>query len=235
MSIQIKYNKKPDLAHCQMLCDAKLHQKLDNYDLTKFMNSHSTNLIIGKPGSGKTALLYSFFKSNKLFNKVFDKVFLFQPALSRQSMKDKLFDRLPEDQKYDELTIENLEDVNNNLDEEGNNCIIMDDMGAYLKDNSTRKLLKEMIFNRRHKHLSIFFLVQTWFSIEKGIRKLFSNIFVFRVSKKEIETIFDEVVEQKKEHIGDIVKIVYDEPYKYLFVNTDSQRLFSGFNELLIN
>jgi DNA replication protein DnaC len=218
-----------------MLCDAKLHQKLDNYDLTKFMNSHSTNLIIGKPGSGKTALLYSFFKSNKLFNKVFDKVFLFQPALSRQSMKDKLFDRLPEDQKYDELTIENLEDVNNNLDEEGNNCIIMDDMGAYLKDNSTRKLLKEMIFNRRHKHLSIFFLVQTWFSIEKDIRKLFSNIFVFRVSKKEIETIFDEVVEQKKEHIGDIVKIVYDEPYKYLFVNTDSQRLFSGFNELLIN
>jgi len=199
------------------------------------MNSHSTNLIIGKPGSGKTALLYSFFKSNKLFNKVFDKVFLFQPALSRQSMKDKLFDRLPEDQKYDELTIENLEDVNNNLDEEGNNCIIMDDMGAYLKDNSTRKLLKEMIFNRRHKHLSIFFLVQTWFSIEKDIRKLFSNIFVFRVSKKEIETIFDEVVEQKKEHIGDIVKIVYDEPYKYLFVNTDSQRLFSGFNELLIN
>jgi hypothetical protein len=150
-------------------------------------------------------------------------------------MKDKLFDRLPEDQKYDELTIENLEDVNNNLDEEGNNCIIMDDMGAYLKDNSTRKLLKEMIFNRRHKHLSIFFLVQTWFSIEKDIRKLFSNIFVFRVSKKEIETIFDEVVEQKKEHIGDIVKIVYDEPYKYLFVNTDSQRLFSGFNELLIN
>ena len=111
----------------------------------------------------------------------------------------------------------------------------MDDMGAYLKDNSTRKLLKEMIFNRRHKHLSIFFLVQTWFSIEKDIRKLFSNIFVFRVSKKEIETIFDEVVEQKKEHIGDIVKIVYDEPYKYLFVNTDSQRLFSGFNELLIN
>jgi len=108
-------------------------------------------------------------------------------------------------------------------------------MGAYLKDNSTRKLLKEMIFNRRHKHLSIFFLVQTWFSIEKDIRKLFSNIFVFRVSKKEIETIFDEVVEQKKEHIGDIVKIVYDEPYKYLFVNTDSQRLFSGFNELLIN
>jgi len=78
-------------------------------------------------------------------------------------------------------------------------------------------------------------LVQTWFSIEKDIRKLFSNIFVFRVSKKEIETIFDEVVEQKKEHIGDIVKIVYDEPYKYLFVNTDSQRLFSGFNELLIN
>jgi len=88
--------------------------------------------------------------------------------------------------------------------------------------------------NRRHLRCSIYFLVQTWFSIEKDIRKLFSNIFVFRVSKKELETIFDEVVEQKKCYVGDIAKIVYDEPYKYLFINTDSQRLFKCFDELII-
>ena len=133
-----------------------------------------------------------------MFRKVYDKIFLFQPSLSRASMKDKIFDLLPEDQKFDELSLENLQMVDDMLETDGNNCIIMDDMGAYLKDNSTKKLLKEMVYNRRHKHLSIFFLVQTWFSVEKDLRKLFSNMFIFRVSKNELTNIFEEVIEQKK-------------------------------------
>ena len=150
-------------------------------------------------------------------------------------MKDKIFDSLPEDQKYDELTLENLQIVNDMLDEEGNNTIIFDDMGAYLKDNATKKLLKEMVYNRRHKHLSIFFLVQTWFSVEKDLRKLFSNMFIFRVSKNELTNIFEEVVEQKKEIITDLTKLVFDVPYNFLFINTDSGRLFRNFDEIIIN
>lgn len=234
--IQIKENKKPDLEVCEMLCDNGLHKKLNNYDLTQFMNKHATNLFIGKSNSGKTSLLYSFFKSPKLFKKVFHNVFLFQPSHSRNSMKNPIFDSLPEENKYNELNYENLSQVMNmikNEDSKYHNCIIFDDMTAYLKNNETRNMLKELIFNRRHLHCSIFFLVQTWYSIEKDIRKLFSNIFVFRVSKIELENIFEEVVEHKKDDILDISKIVYDKPYKYLFINTDTQRLFSGFDELI--
>jgi hypothetical protein len=89
--------------------------------------------------------------------------------------------------------------------------------------------------NRRHKHLSIFFLVQTYHSVEPDIRKLFSNLFIFRVSKKEMESIFDEIIETHKSFIPDITKLVFDEKYKYLFLNTDSQRLFSGFDEIIID
>jgi hypothetical protein len=150
-------------------------------------------------------------------------------------MKDKLFDDLDDDQKFEDLTLENLEYVNSNLDEEGNNCIIFDDMGAYLKNNDIKKLLKAMIMNRRHLHISIFFLTQTYYSIEKDIRRLFSNIFIFRVSKNELYNVFDELVETKKDHVGEIIKIVYDRPHKYLFVNVNSQRMFSSFDEILIN
>jgi len=232
--ITIKENKMPKLPVCEMICDKKIHSKLDEYDLTKFLNCHSTNLIIGKPQSGKTNLLYQFFKSKYLLKNCYDKIYLFQPAQSRASMKDKLFDKIPDDQKFEELSLENLEYVDDTLDE-GNNCLIFDDMTAYLKDNEIRKKLKELVMNRRHKHLSIFFLVQTYFSVEKDIRKLFSNIFIFRVSKKEMENIFDEVIETHKSYIPDITKLVFDKPYKYLFVNTDSQRLFSGFDEILIS
>ena len=233
--MHIKKNKKPALPLCNFSCDTRLDPKLDEFDLTKFMNCHSVNLVIGKPGSGKTNLLFSLFKSKKLFRRVFDKVFLFQPSLSRASMKDKIFDALPEEQKFDELTLENLQMVNDMLESDGNNCIIMDDMGAYLKDNSTRKLLKEMVYNRRHKHLSIFFLVQTWFSVEKDLRKLFSNMFIFRVSKNELSNIFEETIEQKKEIITDLSKLVYDVQYNFLFVNTDSGRLFKNFDEIIID
>ena len=236
-NIRIVKKTKPKLKPCEMNCDSGLHDKLNKYEMTKFMNTHATNLLIGRPGSGKTSICYSFFQSKELFRKVFHNVFLFQPSHSRASMKDDLFDTIPQDQRYDELNYETLSEVMQrikNEDKKYNNCIIFDDMTAYLKNNETKQLLKELIFNRRHISCSIFFLVQTWFSIEKDIRKLFSNIFVFKVSKKELETIFDEVIEQKKEYIGEISKMVYNEPYKYLFINTESQRLFSDFNEILI-
>ena len=106
--ITIKKYKSPILPQCGFLCDGKLDDKLDKYELIKFLNCHSTNLLIGKPRSGKTSLLYSLFKSKHLLKKVFENIF--QPAHSRLSMKDKkLFDQL--ENKYDELTYENLKYV----------------------------------------------------------------------------------------------------------------------------
>lgn len=232
--ISIKENDKPKLKVCEMICDVKLHAKLDKYELTQFLNNHSTTLMIGKPKSGKTSLLYSFLKSKELLRNVYDKIFLFQPSQSRASMKDKIFDNIPDDQKFEELNLENLNDVEKNLDE-GSNIIIFDDQTAYLKDNEIQKKLKEFVYNRRHKHLSIIFLVQSWLSVPKDIRKLFTNIFVFKVSKNEMEQIFDEVVELPKQYILPLMKLTYDKPHQYLFINTDSQRLFKGFDEILID
>jgi len=216
-----------------MLCDAKLHPKLDNYDVTSFMNNHSTTLMVGRPKSGKTSLLYSFFKSKDIFKGTFDKIFLFQPEQSRASMSDKLFDRIPDNQKYEELTLENLNDVEENLSE-NNNVIIFDDMTVFLRDKTIKKKLKELVFNRRHKHLSIIFLVQTYMSVEPDIRKLFSNLFIFKCSRREMETIWDEHVELPNDYVLPIMKVVFDEPYQYLFLNTDSQRLFKCFDEILL-
>jgi hypothetical protein len=123
--------------------------------------------------------------------------------------------------------------MDDNLDLDGNNCVIFDDMTAYLKNKEIKQKMKELIFNRRHKHLSIYFLVQTWFSVEKDIRKLFNNIIAFRVTKNEMETIFEEVVESKIDYMNDIVKLVYDKPHQYLFININSQDMFTNFNSII--
>lgn len=238
MSITKKRNEAPPLSKCDMVCDGGLHEKLNNYELTKFLNSHETNLMIGRPASGKTSLLYSFFKSPKIFRKVFHNIYLFQPSHSRASMKDNIFAKIPQEQCYEELNYENLNEVMTTIkgeDKKYNNCIVIDDMTAYLKNQDVKQLLKELIFNRRHLRTTVIFLVQTWFSIEKDIRKLFSNIFCFRVSKQELTNIMDEVVESKAKYMNDIAKIVFDEPYKYLFINVNTQRLFDGFDELIFD
>jgi len=59
-------------------------------------------------------------------------------------MSDKLFDTLPADQLYEELDYENLNEVImkcKESDPKENNCILMDDMSAYLKDPEILKLL----------------------------------------------------------------------------------------------
>jgi hypothetical protein len=242
-SITIKENEKPKLPICKMNCDSDLAEHLNNYELTKLAFSHfSTNLLIGKPKSGKTSLLYSFFKGDKKDNKilkgVFSTIYLFQPENSRQSMTDNIFEILPEEQKFSELTFENLLLVSERIKADAQNgytsCIIYDDMGAYLKNKETLKLFKELAMNKRHYKLTQLFLVQTWYSVEKDLRRLWDNIFVFRVSKDELKNIFTEVVEQSKDLVDDISKIVYDKPFQYLVINTESQRLFKGFDELII-
>jgi hypothetical protein len=240
--ISIKENKMPDLPVCKMNCDNGLSPHLNDYDLTKFFNEHSCNLIIGKPRSGKTSWLYSWFKGtkkNQMLREVYDNIYLFQPSHSRKSMKDSIFDKLDEDKKFDELTYDNLNEVLERIkndDEESNHAIIFDDMTAYLrKDSAVRQLLKEIVFNRRHYHVSIYFLVQTYMSVEPDIRKLFSNIVCFKCSKKEFNTIFEELIETKKDYADKIFKIVYNQPYEYLFVNTEHGKLFKKFDEILID
>jgi hypothetical protein len=89
--------------------------------------------------------------------------------------------------------------------------------------------------NRRHLHVSVYFLSQTFKSVPKDIRKLFSNVFLFRVSKHELTDVFEEIIEHKKDDVLAISKLVFDRPFQYLFINTDTQRLFKGFDEILID
>jgi predicted ATPase len=233
--IKLKINDKPELKHCEMNCDKILHKKLEKYDLTQFLNKHSASVFIGRPGSGKSSILNSFFST--LFTKVFHKIYIFAPENSRASVKKSPFDVVPEEQQYNELTFENLNTVVDEIkhaDKKNNNVIIFDDMASYLKDISTLQLLRELIMNKRHLHTSVIFLSQSWKLIDLTMRKLFDNMFLFKMSKTELLTIADEVIEIPRETLIKISKKVYTEPYKYIFYNSISNRIFSGFDEFIL-
>ena len=236
MKIHIIENEKPKLPECKMLCDKGLHDKLDKYELTKFMNQHSTTLFSGKPKSGKTSLLFSLIKG--VMKKCFHRIYVFQPSESRASMSDDLFGKLPQNQVYDELNYDNLQEVMDKIridaNKDLNSLIIFDDQTAHLKKKDTLQLFKELIYNRRHLHCSLYFCVQTFYSVPKDLRRLWSNLFIFKCSKNEFQNIWNELIEYDDSLIPKIRKLIYDKPYQYMFLNTDSQRIFKGFDEVKI-
>lgn len=237
--ISLKHNKSPTLPKTEMVCDKPLSEKLNKYELTQFLNCHSMNLFVGKPRSGKTSLLHSFFESRSLLRYCYHTIYLFQPTQSGASIKDSIFDKIPEDQRFNELTFDNLYEVRQRIEEDAKeghtSCIIFDDVTAELKNKQTMKLFKELAFNRRHLRLSMYFLVQTYFSVPKEIRRLWTNLFIFKTSKNEMANIFDELIEYPVEFMKPIMKMVYDKPYQFLFINTDSQRLFKCFDEIILD
>jgi septin family protein len=97
-----------------MICDNGLADKLNNFEVLKHLNQHSTTLLVGKPRSGKTSLITSLFSSRECMKKVFHKVYIFQPASSGASVKNNVFDKLARANLH-ELTIEDLNQVYNDI------------------------------------------------------------------------------------------------------------------------
>ena len=67
--------------------------------------------LIGKAGSGKTSLMVSFIQTPKKFKKVFNKIYVFMPNSSRNSMKQNIFNVLPDDQVFEGVSYDILSDV----------------------------------------------------------------------------------------------------------------------------
>lgn len=223
-----------------MTCDKPLHEKLKKYDMydTAF-NKHSTTLIAGKPGQGKSSLLYSFFKSKDCLRKCFDKIYYICPSNSMDSMADNIFSKLPDDQIYNELDGEILDEIiertHDREEKDDKTCIIIDDMGSQLKNGDVQKRLKQIAMNKRHMNIyQTFILTQTWKSVPPEVRRLLDNIFLFKVNPNDMETIMTEMLPQYKDKAYAIQKIVYDKPHQYLLINLKEGRLFKKFDELII-
>jgi hypothetical protein len=154
-------------------------------------------------------------------------------------MQDKIFDTLPEDQLYDELSYENLSEVMDRIrldaDEGFNSAILFDDQSSHLKNKDTMRLFKELVWNRRHLHVSCFFCVQSWFAVPKELRRVWTNAFIFKVNKQQLNDIWEEIIEKPKDLVDKIRKLVYDKPHQYLFINVDNQRIFKCWDEIILD
>ncbi len=236
--IVVKHNPPPKLTLPRFSVDNEIDEKLNSYDITKLMNRSNFTVFLGKAGSGKSSLLISFLKSKSLSYRTYHTIILFMPPNSRQSIRGGFFDKyLPASQIYDDVTVENLHDAyaiaEANAQDEYNTLMIFDDVQKYF-EGQNEKLLLHMINNRRHARLSLWFACQTYNSILRQVRQGITDMFVFKINKIEMENIFTEQIEQHKERFIEILRIVFQKNHDFMYLNTNSQRLFSNWDELLI-
>lgn len=237
--IKIIKNEIPKMKQPKMNVDNILHEKLNNYPLLSTLNKSFILALIGKAGSGKSHFLISMLKSKPLMNKVFENIIIFIPPSSRSSIAGDFWDEnLPEENIYDELTLDNLmeayEKCKENAKDGYKSLIIFDDVQKDFK-GQCEKLLQNICNNRRHDRISIIFAVQSYKALSKTARNALTNLIIFKVNKTQMKDIFDEQIETMKEKFEEILNMAYKNPHEFLAIDTNSQRCFNNWDEVIIN
>lgn len=237
--VTIIHNKAPKLNRPTFLVDGKLDNKLDKYAVTKLLNKSSNILFLGPAGSGKTSMIISLLNTPDLFRYVFHTIYLFMGKNSRDSIKGSFFDeQIPPEQIYDDLTEETLSEVYEKIKQDAEtgylSLILMDDVQRQMKNKDVEKLLLHIVNNRRHLKTSIWCANQNYINMPRPIRMGLTNIFTWKVKKREIENLLAEQIEMPKEKFEDIHKVCFKDAHDFMFLDSNSQRLFSNWDEIQV-
>ena len=238
---EVEPDKKLVLSKFNFSCD-KIDESIP-LPLPQMLNFFM--LICGRPGSGKTTLILNLIaKRGKMYNKKFDKVFVFSPSLL--TMEDNPFEELPEEQIDTELTEENLTSALEQIKDSGEKVLfILDDVVNDIKRSSVvQNTLSRMLMNRRHLagsggSASFIITTQVYNKIPAPIRKTASHIIIFHTkNKKELDTIFDELIIIPQKDFYSILKYCFDKKNNFLYIDTNKSydKMFhKNFNKLEFN
>tara|TARA_R110000822_G_scaffold15855_2_gene54325 strand:+ start:120 stop:881 length:762 start_codon:yes stop_codon:yes gene_type:complete len=198
-------------------------------------------LICGRPGSGKTSLILNLIaKRGKLYNKKFDRIFVFSPSL--MTMASNPFEELPEEQTFTSLDYGELETTLDLIKDTGEKILfIMDDVVNDMKKMEIQTTISKMLMNRRHLagaggSCSFIITSQVYNKIPAPIRKTASHIIIYHTkNKKELDTIYDELIIIPIKDFYEILKYCFDKKHNFVYidVNKSYDKMFHKcFNQL---
>lgn len=194
--------------------------------------------LIGSAGSGKTSLMVNMLRSPQMYKKAYHHVHLVIPPHSLASLDLKMFKK--HDKCYDELDFKTLDGIHEKAmeasDEEEFSLLVIDDQTAALKDRDVQRLMKLLIYNRRHLRLSIIMLVQSYNAIPLPVRKTISHFAMLRPrNKKEYEAIFKELIFLDPQTADTLMRFVFRERYDFLYCDVEKSLFFRNFDRIKLN
>ena len=202
-------------------------------------------IIVGRPGFGKTSLINSLVcKSGRNFNRKFDRLFIWSPSMI--TMEGDPYEMIPDEQKFEEATLENIQGVLDEIKDTGEKVLfIFDDVIADIRGKgkgAIENLLQKIFFNRRHLagaggSVSIIATSQTYNKIDAKLRKTASHLIQYKPQKKEIENIYDDMITLPKKEFMDALRYIYKKKHDFMFLDLqqeESKQIHKNFNQLII-
>tara|TARA_R110002126_G_scaffold87969_1_gene211061 strand:+ start:75 stop:593 length:519 start_codon:yes stop_codon:yes gene_type:complete len=157
------------------------------------------------------------------------------------------FELIPEDQKFEEVTLDNLTGVLDEIKDSGEKVLfIMDDVIADVRGKgkgAIENLIQKIFFNRRHLagaggSVSIIATSQAYNKIDPKLRKTASQIIFYKnLHKKETESLFDEVILLPRKEYTDTLRYVFNKKHDFMYIDTTAdpdKMIHKNFNRLTI-
>ncbi|RYE57465.1 MAG: hypothetical protein EOP48_05735 [Sphingobacteriales bacterium] len=246
--MRIEPCKRPKHHQFKFASDQPLSKRMMEIPMyNETINRFSTSVIIGRQGQGKTSLLMSMLKDRNGLKQVFDKVWVFLPNTSLSNISKSPFSLLPNEQILGELDYDNLKMVYDDVRERAEDnedlsanerkrtLIVYDDVSTQFRDKSLRQMFKTMIKNQRHLHVSQVLIMQSWKDLEPPLRSLINNLFLFHVSKAQVQAIYSEILEIPKNKMDDLMRIVFQKPHDFMCINCNTKMVFRNFDRVHID
>lgn len=234
----VKYSK-PQITPVMMTCDKSINKKLEQHEAVKIcFSKYSFTIVSGKMGSGKTSTTISLIRD--VFGGCFHNIIVLIPETSLASIpeKDNIF--LPKENEskyiYHEYNEDTLKEILEMLEEQSaegyHSLLLVDDYGSSFKnDKGSEKILNKIIIRMRHLKTSIMLLTQNIYQNPKKWREVATNLICFDLGKSQMEKIFNEFFDYKREQFDEIMKL-YKNPWDYLLLNLKHKRLFFDWSEI---
>jgi hypothetical protein len=235
MRLEVKEEpEKVKIQKIEFICDGGIHPKLDKYEFSRHgFNKHSFSFVVGRPQSGKSNWTQNMFKNKTLLRKCFHNIFYVCPSSS--SLKDDIFNKLPEDKRFMELNEETLQSILARCEaseKDEKNMIVIDDCASALKDHNLLKAFQRLIFNRRHVGggVSVIIIAQNFNLLPLQLRKVINNLILFKPTFNEFELINDELLNLPKKELKKVMNFFFDERFNFMMVNLDTGKYFKNFD-----
>lgn len=234
----IKDKEGLEIKKIDFVCDSGLHDKLNEYEYTKSCNTHRFYYIVAPPASGKSSLVQNFFSNKKFMKKVFNHIYYFSPSSS--SLKDDIFNKLPDYKRFSELNKENLTSVLNTicaLDKNEKSMIVFDDVISAFKGN--KELLtdfQKMILNRRHcgGGISIMVISQVYNLLPLQLRKAVTHLILLNPRTRELNLVNEEYFNLDPKNVKKIKNFFFDKKYNFLTYLPDENIYFKNFDKVKV-
>jgi hypothetical protein len=235
-AVYIQELKKPNLPTTKMNCDDCIDAKLTTYPMIQdAFSKTSFNVCLGSMGSGKTSLIVSLIRG--VFKKCFHSIYVIMPPNSRASLENDIFSKLPEDQVYDDLTENVLNDIYEKAKKDSSEgyytLLIIDDFQNMFKQTNIEKLLQKLILKMRHIRTTTFLLQQNVKSLPRNLRMLVSNYITFDLGKSQMMDLFEESIQLDKNKFQEIMNLGFKQKYDWLLINLRNKNIYAKFDKII--